>query len=143
MCHLATRPAVPRDWFRGVPERYVAGADTRGRQEGQRYPWSQQVIHEISGLNVYPNNRFNHFHFTPTLICLKQKKFVFIKQQGRASNVGGEWAFQVQSAPRQARDRQTAVATKHSRIADCGLRISNFKNKDLQVGIQLAKSKGR
>ena len=24
-CHLATRPAVPRDWFRGVPERYVAG----------------------------------------------------------------------------------------------------------------------
>ena len=44
------RPAVPRDWFRGVPERYVAGADTRGRQEGRPYPWSQQVIHEISGL---------------------------------------------------------------------------------------------
>ena len=41
---------VPRDWFRGVPERYVAGADTRGRQEGRPYPWSQQVIHEISGL---------------------------------------------------------------------------------------------
>jgi hypothetical protein len=49
-CHLATRPAVPRDWSRGVPERYVAGADTRGRQEGRPYPWSQQVIHEISGL---------------------------------------------------------------------------------------------
>ena len=32
------------------PERYVAGADTRGRQEGRPYPWSQQVIHEISGL---------------------------------------------------------------------------------------------
>ncbi|MFA9435153.1 MAG: hypothetical protein ACERKR_10805, partial [Deltaproteobacteria bacterium] len=48
--HLATRPAVPRDWFRGVPERYVAGVDTRGRQEGWPYPWSQQVIHEISGL---------------------------------------------------------------------------------------------
>jgi hypothetical protein len=49
-----TRPAVPRDWFRGVPERYVAGADTRGRQEGRPYPWSQQVIviHEISGLVV-------------------------------------------------------------------------------------------
>jgi hypothetical protein len=45
------RPAVPRDWFRGVPERYVAGADTRGRQEGRPYPWSQQVIHEISGLD--------------------------------------------------------------------------------------------
>jgi hypothetical protein len=44
------RPAVPRDWFRGVPERYVAGAYTRGRQEGRPYPWSQQVIHEISGL---------------------------------------------------------------------------------------------
>jgi hypothetical protein len=44
------RPAVPRDWSRGLPERYVAGADTRGRQEGQPYPWSQQVIHEISGL---------------------------------------------------------------------------------------------
>ena len=46
------RPAVPRDWFRGVPERYVAGADTRGRQEGRPYPWSQQVIHEISGLKL-------------------------------------------------------------------------------------------
>ena len=33
-----------------VPERYVAGADTRGRQEGRPYPWSQQVIHEIFGL---------------------------------------------------------------------------------------------
>jgi hypothetical protein len=30
--------------------RYVAGADTRGRQEGRPYPWSQQVIHDISGL---------------------------------------------------------------------------------------------
>jgi two-component system alkaline phosphatase synthesis response regulator PhoP len=40
------RPAVPRDWSRGVPERYVAGADTGGHQEGR----SEQVIHEISGL---------------------------------------------------------------------------------------------
>ncbi|MEE9526090.1 MAG: hypothetical protein V3W07_00355 [Syntrophobacteria bacterium] len=32
------RPAVPRDWFRGVPERYVAGVNTRGRQEGRPYP---------------------------------------------------------------------------------------------------------
>jgi hypothetical protein len=39
-------------WFRGVPERYVVGADTRGRKEGRPYySWSQQVIHEISGLN--------------------------------------------------------------------------------------------
>ncbi len=46
-----SRPTVPRDWFRGVPEQYVAETDTRGRQEGRPYPWSQQVIHEISGLN--------------------------------------------------------------------------------------------
>jgi hypothetical protein len=45
------RPAVPRDWFRGVPERYVAGCDTRGRPEGRLYPRSQQVIHETSGLS--------------------------------------------------------------------------------------------
>ncbi|MEE9531588.1 MAG: hypothetical protein V3W52_11375 [Syntrophobacteria bacterium] len=44
------RPAVPRDWFRGVPARYVTGTGTRGRQEGRPYQWSQQVIHEISGL---------------------------------------------------------------------------------------------
>jgi hypothetical protein len=44
------RPAVPRDWTRGVPERYVAGCDTRGRPEGRPHPRSQQVIHEISGL---------------------------------------------------------------------------------------------
>jgi hypothetical protein len=31
------RPTVPRDWFRGVPERYVAGADIRGRQEERSY----------------------------------------------------------------------------------------------------------
>ena len=48
------RPAVPRDWFRGVPERYVAGTDIRGRQEGRPQPWSQQVIHEISGLAHHP-----------------------------------------------------------------------------------------
>ncbi len=41
------RPAVPRDWIRGVPEGSVAGIDTRGRQEGRPYLWSQQVIHEI------------------------------------------------------------------------------------------------
>jgi hypothetical protein len=46
------RPAVPRDWFRGVPERYVAGADTRGRPGGRPYPRSQQAIHETSGLTI-------------------------------------------------------------------------------------------
>ncbi len=46
-CHRATAEC----WFRGVPERYVAGADTRGRQEGRPYPWSQQVIHVTSGLS--------------------------------------------------------------------------------------------
>jgi hypothetical protein len=44
------RPAVPRDWTRGVLELYVAGSDTRGRPEGRPYPRSQQAIHEISGL---------------------------------------------------------------------------------------------
>jgi hypothetical protein len=37
-----------------VPERYVEGTDTRGRLEGRPYPWSQQVIHEISGLEFQP-----------------------------------------------------------------------------------------
>jgi hypothetical protein len=35
-----------------VPVRYVVGADTRGRQEGRPYPWSQQVIHEIFWLSM-------------------------------------------------------------------------------------------
>ena len=45
-------PAVPRDWTRGVPERYVAGFDTRGRPGGWPYRRSQQVIHEICGLQM-------------------------------------------------------------------------------------------
>ncbi|MEJ2234037.1 MAG: hypothetical protein P8X67_08925 [Syntrophobacterales bacterium] len=40
------RPALPRDWFRNVPERYVVGADTRGRPGGRLYPRSEQPIHE-------------------------------------------------------------------------------------------------
>ncbi|UCF03667.1 MAG: hypothetical protein JSV14_08585, partial [Deltaproteobacteria bacterium] len=48
LCH----PVTAGCWFRGVPERYVAGADTRGRPEGRSYPRSQQVIHEISGLGL-------------------------------------------------------------------------------------------
>jgi hypothetical protein len=39
---------------RGVPERYGAGVDTRGRQEGRLYLCSQQVIHGISGLGDEP-----------------------------------------------------------------------------------------
>jgi len=61
------RPAVPRDWFRGVPERYVAGADTRGRQEGRPYPWSQQVIHEISGLSAKRTSWVGHLK--ECLVC--------------------------------------------------------------------------
>ncbi len=37
---------------RGVLEQYVAGSDTRGRPEGRSYPWSQQAIREISGLEL-------------------------------------------------------------------------------------------
>ena len=47
-------PAVPRGWIRGVLEQYAAGYDTRGRPEGRCYPWSQQAIHEISGLSASP-----------------------------------------------------------------------------------------
>ena len=56
------RPAVPRDWFRDVPEWYVAGADTRGRSEGRPYLWSQQVIHEISGLGKPLDNILSRHH---------------------------------------------------------------------------------
>jgi len=31
----SNRPALPRVWFREVPERYVAGAKTGGRQEAR------------------------------------------------------------------------------------------------------------
>jgi hypothetical protein len=63
------RPAVPRDWSeaylngtsQGEPvlpvpslSRGACRRNTRGRQEGRSYPWSQQVIHEISGLTVDP-----------------------------------------------------------------------------------------
>ncbi|MEE9530100.1 MAG: hypothetical protein V3W52_03825 [Syntrophobacteria bacterium] len=48
---MGVPPGTAGCWFRGVPERYVAGADTRGRQGGRPYAWSQQVIHEISGLD--------------------------------------------------------------------------------------------
>jgi len=44
------RPALPRDWIRGVLEQYVAGSDTRGRPEGQTYPWSQSRL----GVMKYP-----------------------------------------------------------------------------------------
>ena len=55
------RPALPRDWIRGVPEWYVAGSDNRGRQEGRPYPWSQQVIHEISGLDLPSSYQMGDF----------------------------------------------------------------------------------
>ncbi len=47
--------------FRGVPERYVAGAYIRGRPEGRPYPGSQQAIHETSGLELL-------FPLCPTLL---------------------------------------------------------------------------
>ena len=69
----AAQALAPRAWqpsrvtagFRGVLERYVAGGacpersrrNTRGRQEGRPYPWSQQVIHKISGLGLENNER--------------------------------------------------------------------------------------
>ena len=59
-CRETTKMGVPpgnRRVLVSVPERYVAGTDTRGRQEGRPYPWSQQVIHEISGLEVILSGR--------------------------------------------------------------------------------------
>jgi hypothetical protein len=67
------RPAVPRDWSRGVPERYVAGADNRGRQEGRPNPRSQQVIHEISGLR-----QGNSYTESIVAACLLGKGFIFV-----------------------------------------------------------------
>jgi hypothetical protein len=58
-CSETTKMGVPpgnRRVLVSVPERYVAGADTRGRQEVRPYPWSQQVIHEISGHNLETAN---------------------------------------------------------------------------------------
>ncbi len=62
------RPALPRDWFRGIPERYVAGADIRGRPEGRPYPWSQQVIHEISGLGQMASQHLEFYGFPAFLL---------------------------------------------------------------------------
>jgi hypothetical protein len=50
-------PAVPRDWIRGVLEKYVAGSDIRGRPEGRSYPRSKQAINETSGLDFLSNWR--------------------------------------------------------------------------------------
>jgi hypothetical protein len=55
------RPAVPRDWTRGVLEQYVAGGacpersrrNTQGRPEGRTYPRSQQPFRAIFGLGEY------------------------------------------------------------------------------------------
>ena len=46
---LAPRAGQPSRGTAGlvsVPERYVAGADNRGRQEGRPYQWSQQRFGE-------------------------------------------------------------------------------------------------
>ena len=43
---MGVPPGNPAE--RGIRRR----ADTRGRQEGQPYSWSQQVIHITSGLGV-------------------------------------------------------------------------------------------
>ena len=60
-CRETTKMGVPPGNRRVlVPRRtlrYVAGADTRGRQEGRPHPWSQQVIHEISGPDEDKKNR--------------------------------------------------------------------------------------
>ena len=49
---MGVPPGNRRVLVPGVPEWYVAGVDTRGRQEGRPNSRSQQVIHKISGLGV-------------------------------------------------------------------------------------------
>ena len=54
-CRETAKMGVPpgnRRALVSVPGGYVAGTDSRGRQGGRPYPWSQQVIHEISGLGL-------------------------------------------------------------------------------------------
>jgi hypothetical protein len=61
------RVLVPRR----TSERYVAGADTRGRREGRPYPWSQQVIHEIPGLERgLGMNRSHTITIVPLIVLL-------------------------------------------------------------------------
>jgi hypothetical protein len=79
------RPAAPRDWFRGVPERYVVGADTRGRQEGRPYPWSQQVIHEISGLGFKQSIYYIFLLATFTLFRTLRVEYFIIVARYRIS----------------------------------------------------------
>jgi hypothetical protein len=43
-------PTSCRRVFQQPAKRYVAGANTRGRPEGRPDSWSQQLIHETSGL---------------------------------------------------------------------------------------------
>ena len=45
------RPAVSRDWIRGVLDQYVAGFGTRGRPEERSDTRSQQATREIFGLH--------------------------------------------------------------------------------------------
>ena len=47
------RPAVSRDWIRGVLDQYVAGFGTRGRPEERSDTRSQQATREISGLGIH------------------------------------------------------------------------------------------
>ena len=44
---------VPRDWFRAVPERYVAEADSRGRQEG--WPYYARSLRSAQSRNRVPS----------------------------------------------------------------------------------------
>ena len=78
----------PRDWFRGVPEWYVAETNTRGRQEGRPYPWSQQVIHEISGLKPYYTLISNWRYFMATINLRNVPDDLHRKAKARAAMEG-------------------------------------------------------
>jgi hypothetical protein len=115
MCHRATAGG----WFRGVPERYVAGANTRGRPEGRPDPWSQQAIHEISGLGhstmaAAATRAGNPRPYLPAAST------AHIGRTGwRASRRGGLY-------PPEAVNARRLSGCRHVQIAQYGLRMPPF-----------------
>ena len=61
-----------------VPEWYVAGADTRGREEGRPYPRSQQVIHAIFGLERLIRTPFCWEEYRVNELCVSNVHLRYI-----------------------------------------------------------------
>jgi hypothetical protein len=102
VCHRATRPTVPRGWFpylngtsQGEPVLSLSKEHPRtpgfrlveptARREGRPFPWSQQVIHEISGLGCTVNYLFGRLIPEDLLSILKIKCRVVIARYCRSN----------------------------------------------------------